>query len=954
MSPEINFVGREPELKEIRKIIANPYGDVRIALILGEGGIGKTQLLKRILAEAKNFTRKILAPVEPLDLFSTELRNIDGIQKKIIETIEELTGLKGKESPFAEYYEENQDTSKQFNKCLRAFCANNKKPLLLAFDTFENLDTVASNWLFETGSEGLQVPGLICIVAGRPEKENLKQYISNPLVKEIKLHGLTLQEAQNLYQRISDETSQEDLLGDFLLAAGLPRSELQKNNEDFKWMWQITRGHPLKLEMAFRWVKFLGEKSLIGITAETFEERLMEKVAKLGTEGMLDVGNLPVSKSVFDTFVFMGYITRQFDERFLQLLVEKKFISIESNMDEENILENLEKYFFVKRRSGGDGKYVLQLHDEMARLVRENIWLYIDLSGGLKQRVLKTVIEFYSQLIKEEENESNRNVLRIEQLSYVLMKDLLEGKRLWFYLSDLDDEDLNSLLPGEIKEYKKRFTPQDEYEIRARIAQAEFEAGHLTQARREWQEIHELAVNLKSKKKDDWVANALFGLANCEKDVSKALRKYQDAKKFCEKKAPQYLPNVYYNIGFTYRRMQKIPKAIDWYLNAKEEFQKNPEDISLEAKILNDLGYAYSLSGDWEKCRTNVREGQKLRRELFPYYQLSEEEISEKIKVEKGMKKACFQLGLSYNTLGEVDRYDEALKSSIDNYTEALKMFRVTKNYHWQAKALFSRGETLRRIARTQFWNDKKAYDEHIKAADIDLTESLYLCEKHRVKSEQETANRRMGRVLHDRAIHEFEVGKNKPRAIKLLEQSQAYFERGLEYARETKDVLEELSNLTELAFIGDDFMAVKGLKTLPKEYRFWLDKLKKALDAHKKDKYRIYQYPVFSNLYKLEKAATEYQAKKYKESLKGFLEAFVGLASDPGYGRTRYKQHFPNLTDRIKKLPPKEAKIWCNAFIKKWTNTNDERGRLLSEEALPDLVVWCRQHLNKIPRKKD
>jgi len=47
-----------------------------------------------MLAEA--YADGIFAPTEPLDLFSTDLRYIDGIQLKIIETIENITGLKAK------------------------------------------------------------------------------------------------------------------------------------------------------------------------------------------------------------------------------------------------------------------------------------------------------------------------------------------------------------------------------------------------------------------------------------------------------------------------------------------------------------------------------------------------------------------------------------------------------------------------------------------------------------------------------------------------------------------------------------------------------------------------------------------------------------------------------------------------------------------------------------------
>ncbi len=404
MSPEIHFVGRETELEVFRHILAKPYGEVRIPFVLGDGGIGKTQLVRKMLAEAK--ASGVLAPEEPLDLFSTDLRHIDGIQLKIIKTIEDLTSLKNEKSPFAEFFAENRNTSEQFNRCIRTFCE--KKPLVLAFDTFENLDTVASNWLFESGNEGLLVPGLICIVASRLKKEGIDRYRStqNAFVREIVVSGLTLKEAGEFYQNIVNGLGQVKSLDDLLMAAGIERGEMERGDEGIEWVWQITKGHPLKLEMAFRWAgKLLREDSLKGLTAEMFEEKLMEIVCELSAKGLLDVGAVRISQPVFDTLICMGYAIRRFDERLLNYLIDEKHIRLgEPKVSEKVILDNLERYFFVKSRSDGDGRFILQLHDEMARLVRDHVWPFIDPPGEKKKNLLQSIIKFYDLLISEVEN----------------------------------------------------------------------------------------------------------------------------------------------------------------------------------------------------------------------------------------------------------------------------------------------------------------------------------------------------------------------------------------------------------------------------------------------------------------------------------------------------------------------------------------------------------------------
>ena len=565
-------------------------------------------------------------------------------------------------------------------------------------------------------------------------------------------------------------------------------------------------------------------------------------------------------------------------------------------------------------------------------------------------------------------NEHLINILRVERLYYMLKKDPLgDGKRLWFDLAEMDNDHINSVLPGEIKDYKKGFDPETRYEIHSRIAQIEFEANHLTQARREWMQVRELG---EQEGRDEWVAAALFSLANCERDAESALKAYLEAKEFCEKKAKRYLAGVYYNIGFTYRRMQDIDKAIEWYRLAQDEFQKNPWDEALGAKIANDLGYAYSHIGAWAECRENVREGRDVRQRLHAQLEQEVARIEEELKgatdidvigklrdrlirQKAKLSKAAFQLGLSFSTLGEIYRYDNDFEGSLRNYQRALRRFEESKNYRWQAKTLFSSAETRRRIARNQFKGvDESSYRESMQKAQEEIQESLNLCEKYRIKIERDTANRRMGRLMHDLALDELEQG-DKPVAREYLEQARSYFVEGLKYARETNDVLEELGNLAELAFIVDDFMAVA--ETISDEYRASQTEFKQTLDAHRKDKFRIYQFPVFENLYKLEKAATDFQRGDYAKALQGYREAFVGLAADPGYGRTRYKQHFAHLKGQIEKLSPEVAKVWCEALIRVWEKTyvNGKERTLAQEIRRPDLVVWCRQQLNKIETQR-
>ena len=90
------------------------------------------------------------------------------------------------------------------------------------------------------------------------------------------------------------------------------------------------------------------------------------------------------------------------------------------------------------------------------------------------------------------------------------------------------------------------------------------------------------------------------------------------------------------------------------------------------------------------------------------------------------------------------------------------------------------------------------AYDAE---AETDIRRSLGLCDTYALSDVSDTAHRRMGRLLHDIALRE----TNPKIKIDLLDQALGEFEHGLLAAVDTRDTLEELESLTEIAFLADE-----------------------------------------------------------------------------------------------------------------------------------------------------
>lgn len=560
-------------------------------------------------------------------------------------------------------------------------------------------------------------------------------------------------------------------------------------------------------------------------------------------------------------------------------------------------------------------------------------------------------------------NQEYIDTLKAERLYYTLRYDLDLGRQLFFELARPSNSlRLPKLLSGEMRLYVDQYKPSERFEIYKELAVIQKRLQHSNQERWYWEKALILAKELRQ---DVMQVEALIGLYNVVvlTNPDKALQEFLvPALKICEETLSMELPRVQYEMGYAYRLKSDIDMAIMWYERARDSALKYKADLPRLATILNDLGFAYTYRGDYERSEVYVNQALRLRQKHL-------EEVEEQIRTiynlisspnkanivglrsqlassklqESG---ARLRVGMAYNTIGEVSRYQGELEKAIYYYSKALEIFESEANYRWQAKSLAARGEAHRRMAlEKRKWVDPKASDEHIKLAKLDIELSLRLCNQHLINPEQDTANRRMGRLLHDQALSYQKEGSYS-QAQKFLEEAQKYFERGLKYAIETEDVLEELENLTEIAFLVDDFTRVTELLTdeQTKRYETLIERFSVALEGHRQDKERIYQFTVFENLLNLEKGAYAFVRKDYSEALNYYLDGYVGLASDPGYGSARYKTHFAHLIDQIEKLDDQLAKEWCESFIDAWkkhTIIDSSHSQTLAQYH-SDLVDWC------------
>lgn len=201
-----HFVDRISERRRILNLLNKPFGTKRVAYLIGRDGIGKSQLIIKVLSsQISHPNNQYLIPFDEkthtpklIDFYSTDTRTVDGLRETIIQ---HLGG-----DHFLEFRQPKHDTPSVFRNCLQELVK--QKPVILAFDTFELVhNDPLVNWLLGDNETGLQTPGLICLIGSRPSIDKTSRIErvleNNSLVEKIELPGLLYKDAVELYCRMT-------------------------------------------------------------------------------------------------------------------------------------------------------------------------------------------------------------------------------------------------------------------------------------------------------------------------------------------------------------------------------------------------------------------------------------------------------------------------------------------------------------------------------------------------------------------------------------------------------------------------------------------------------------------------------------------------------------------------------------------------------------------------------
>jgi len=386
------FIGRERLLAQVDEAIHDVPKN-HVFFFLGEGGIGKTALLRKIYKKYKGSTiadREALVVAfdlaqAGLETYSSILRDVtrqfleDGFyaESSLIQDLDEPIERALREGrPEEEIVRLSQATMLRYTEYFNRMHQESKRRILVILDTIE----VTSD---RTTLEALSFVTLhknsVHVYAGRPEPEVIEraQYMSQAyqtqgwnVIGPIFLEPFTLSESMEYFERV---------------LAVSPRPEMVQTINF------LAEGKPVLLALAAEWfkqnIKLPPEinlsKAELGKLAELelkqlrryFERALVEQVRNIRS---------PLNKAI----LYMAFFDRRYDRRILQLVLD-----IQSESEIEEIEFQLRQMAFIR--------YFLEessglLHDEAKLLINRHAWPPRDPIGEERQVLARKVIEkFY-------------------------------------------------------------------------------------------------------------------------------------------------------------------------------------------------------------------------------------------------------------------------------------------------------------------------------------------------------------------------------------------------------------------------------------------------------------------------------------------------------------------------------------------------------------------------------
>ncbi len=877
MVERVPFIGREIELAKIAQLL-QAHGEKQVVCIHGPGGIGKTRLLEEI---------KRLYSLQP-QIVVTEVMDFDDLALHIPENVELRIAQALGQKAFQPYLQELQRLNSMEIHGMDALTLDNQSDL--AHTTFvENFNQVTKTCrvvlLFDT-TERLKeqhvwddfrrlvktARNTLFVLAGRNTaniyqellaKEDLEQPDRQAIL--VNLEALQQQDS-NAYlankQQLLHITLAPELSAALLsLAQGRPilldlATEYLAHHIPLPWLLEVdAQGSQTRPEQD--WSNF---ETALALQLEQMRRPLdrltlaLSRIHPLDTEGIVTLLRLPPDEA-------------------------------------DELYQEACNYAFIKQLPGGK----ISLHDEMRRMINEQVWPNVDPDQGRRRRDSKLAVEYLSrrlatldaaiknlpfsatggqnaappqselsEFVQREALARERWALTEHLISHALYANLNDGFARFCQLFDEAEHfhriTLRAMILEQIEPYTAVLSLEQSIVLEMRKILQAIDLGEYDQAR-------QMAIRLlrRGVLKADQRLDVLTRLANSQKLLGhhkEAAVAFEEALQICHL-TPElrgWEGAMLNSLGLVYREMGQLDMALEYYTQALSI----TFDAAQMASALNNIGYVWALQGKYRSAAKYCEQALAIRQQ---YHRQRE-------------------IGMSYSTLGELYRnwgkYDEALQY----YNIALDIFEAEHDLLWLARVRNYRGAICRL---------KEQYEQ----AAAELKQSI----QYNIKIEQPWAYHALGCVYWNQG--------NLSEALNCFATSQTL-------AIEIHDIRSQVNNLVGSAEVYYDLWLQSNREDA--QLTRQIHEKAEALEALVGQGYKHHTGRMQRVL-----ADIAYDMSDYDRAFQLYKTAYAGLGSrSGGYGKRKFSDELDLLAQKLIVLAqtnPQQVIRWCKDFRRAWSD---------------------------------
>lgn len=713
-----DFIGRERALDAFHSL-RSLRAQINALYVEADGGLGKTRVLEAYIKQCQQQRRpwhtsprgSVVNPI--IDFYDFENRTVAGLRRSMMERLgpayfqafqakdaalqQAEAALKAgdtsqKSKVIALRLEVEQLFFQEFSYALREI----KNYTVLFFDTFELVyNRRVGRWFLEEFLPSPAASGCLIVFAGRPRPFDLPAN-----VYKYELEPFNENEAKSYFQEKWGITSTEP---EFAVI-------------------EFSEGRPLLLDLAVHYNRVLNGRiqDTKGKSRADLERALVSRFLAQG-------------EFLNEVILDMAYLKRHYN----RAIYEHRRSTYTDSLDYHLLREQLQQFPFVKYHSSNDS---FALHDKFQEMIADygdGDWGVI--ADDLYQDIVQ---DWYNNAIHDATDEMTRDLLKAEQLAYILEKDRSEGIACYkIYFTEIQESllfDFNDLLWGELEGHLGQNT----------------EAYELTRAQANWL--------FDSSRHAD--AALLF-----ERTISPQFNQVQYR---------EWIGRDTIRLGHCYLRSGHIEQAgIVWEESAKVAQQNN--NIEGLALFIYNLGHVRARQGHWDEALAlyesaiahaqSINDRNTTGQALFVMARLRAQqgeyrqaigELKRGLSLIKHREVDNMPQAQAFIYAGEIYRYVGDVEAAKGYYSQANKLLtQLGGRYDWQAQTYAGLGAIYYLAGvrkRTEEWGDLAGDISDQQEAFHFLSEALNLVREHYIEYHLMLVLDRMADLYVE--LHELEI----------------------------------------------------------------------------------------------------------------------------------------------------------------------------------------------------